>query len=291
MTTHALRGKAVIHGGNSSAGAGRRHAEARFTLTELLLVIGVIVILVGLLLPAFADVRRKGREAGCKGNLRQIAQGAMVYINDHNGHVLPSYLRLGSDEVSFMVYLFNSGLDSSDIFKCPEHKDVDLFEPGNYNSDPSKKQLSDVSYMINTINNWEGNSSCPTPDLTSIDSDLTTLAKKERAKGWTSEGNAYSPLRMVKARNPAGAVYVLDFIRKVESYEGTAGSKTNRGNDASSFSKWCETDHGALPTDTGEDRRDVGEHHSGGANALYGDGHAELLRVSNPEQWIVWLSN
>ncbi len=259
----------------------RRRASRLFTVIELCVVIAVVVILTGMLLPALADARRKAYEASCKGNLRQIGQCAGGYTLDSNGYVMPSNFDFGN-QVSFMTYLHNNGVDAPGLFKCPEYREADFVDPEDYNADPSKKQLKDGSYILNTVYEW-GSSS---PDLTAIDPVLST---KSRAKGWTSASNAYSPLRVVKARKPAGTIYVTDFIRKVSSYQGNAGSKSSRSNDAESLKGWLETDHGDLPRTTGVDCRDVGEHHSGGTNTLYGDGHATLLLISNPEDWIAWI--
>ena len=57
--------------------------EPAFTLIELLVVVAIIAILAGLLLPALARARDKGRAAKCQSNLRQLAMAAMMYDEDH----------------------------------------------------------------------------------------------------------------------------------------------------------------------------------------------------------------
>jgi len=54
-----------------------------FTLIELLVVVAIIAILAGLLLPALARARDKGKSAKCQSNLRQLAMAAMMYDEDH----------------------------------------------------------------------------------------------------------------------------------------------------------------------------------------------------------------
>ncbi|HEY9175796.1 MAG TPA: Type II secretory pathway pseudopilin PulG-like protein, partial [Verrucomicrobiae bacterium] len=57
-------------------------------MIELLVVIAIIAILAGLLLPALARARDKGRQAGCISNLRQLGLAVRFYA-DENGDEFP----------------------------------------------------------------------------------------------------------------------------------------------------------------------------------------------------------
>ena len=64
----------------------RRKIAPAFTLIELLVVIAIIAILAALLLPALAAAKKKGQQAVCLSNLKQIGLGFAVYINDNTSH-------------------------------------------------------------------------------------------------------------------------------------------------------------------------------------------------------------
>src|SRR5436309_2728150 len=66
----------------------RLESAEGFTLIELLVVIAIIAILAGLLLPSLARAKESGRAAYCKGNMRQLALGALMYA-DENQEYLP----------------------------------------------------------------------------------------------------------------------------------------------------------------------------------------------------------
>src|SRR5687767_8865855 len=61
-----------------------RHNKSGFTLIELLVVIAIIAILAAILFPVFAQAREKARQTSCVSNLKQLATGLMMYVQDHD---------------------------------------------------------------------------------------------------------------------------------------------------------------------------------------------------------------
>ena len=55
-----------------------------FTLIELLVVIAIVAILAAILFPVFAQAREKARQASCQSNVKQIALGMIMYIQDYD---------------------------------------------------------------------------------------------------------------------------------------------------------------------------------------------------------------
>src|SRR6185436_1004688 len=65
----------------------RRASTRAFTLVELLVVIGIIAVLVGILLPALQRARGAAQNIACSSNVRQLATAAMLFAQEHHGHV------------------------------------------------------------------------------------------------------------------------------------------------------------------------------------------------------------
>jgi len=63
-----------------------------FTLIELLVVISIIALLLAILMPALARIRRQARSTVCKMNLKQWGAIFSMYTNDNNGCFHEGYL-------------------------------------------------------------------------------------------------------------------------------------------------------------------------------------------------------
>ena len=67
----------------------RTWPRSGFTLTELLVVLGVIAILSALVLPALGKALAAGKSASCQSNLHQMQVAFQMYLDDHDGKFFP----------------------------------------------------------------------------------------------------------------------------------------------------------------------------------------------------------
>ena len=96
-----------------------------FTIIELLVVIGIIVLMIGLLLPALSKARETSRRTVCMSNLRQIGIGMQTY-RDANGGRVPEAQTLPVDPhaPSIMSYLDPHLQGSKEIWECPSDEEL-----------------------------------------------------------------------------------------------------------------------------------------------------------------------
>ena len=100
-----------------------RYAEA-FTLIELLVVIAIIAILAALLLPALSRAKESAQSAKCKSNVRQLALGMLMYVDDSGSY--PSW-ELSGRELTILYwydtlrpYTLNEWTNA--LYRCPAYK-------------------------------------------------------------------------------------------------------------------------------------------------------------------------
>jgi prepilin-type processing-associated H-X9-DG protein/prepilin-type N-terminal cleavage/methylation domain-containing protein len=73
----------------------RRQVEVRcraFTVVELLVVIGIIGVLMGILLPVLSKARQQAKTVRCASSLRQFGMAWQIYASNHSGWIVPGRL-------------------------------------------------------------------------------------------------------------------------------------------------------------------------------------------------------
>lgn len=97
-----------------------------FTLIELLVVIAIIAILAAILFPVFAQAREAARKTSCASNLKQVTSGAMMYSQDFDELMVPSYLDYHTGDQTREPYYWAGWADliqpyvkNTALLRCP----------------------------------------------------------------------------------------------------------------------------------------------------------------------------
>lgn len=234
----------------------RTQQKARaFTLIELLVVIAIIAILAAILFPVFAKAREAARATACKSNLKQLATGISMYVQDYdetmpfNYHYVTGGAQLYWWEDDIQPYVKNTNL-----LLCPS-KGPHVAWTG---SRPTGMGNLVSDYKAYTIVNWPVN-----PWMTNANS--TNLQGAPMVSCGTGGGCAGKAI--ASAEDVAGTMLLVDSrIGEIWNY-AVVDACVNAGMS------------GCLPPAANEPR------HNDGFNAAYLDGHVKFVKQSKPGEW------
>ncbi len=95
-----------------------------FTLLELLVVIGIIVLLIAILLPVLGRGRAIGQRIVCKSNLKEIGLGVVMYFDEYGRYpYLMEYWTADGPKPEWNIKTaLKPYLETEEIFCCPSDK-------------------------------------------------------------------------------------------------------------------------------------------------------------------------
>lgn len=124
----------------------KSNLRAGFTLIELLVVIAIIAILAGMLLPALARAKEKGRSANCISNLRQMAIASKVYADDNDNRYCFTFQVRGDNVIRKAWFNFVQPYQgSTNLILCPSKSKKFKELVALYPSDQQDKAVSNYS--------------------------------------------------------------------------------------------------------------------------------------------------
>lgn len=232
-----------------------------FTLIEILVVVGVVILIAAILFPVFASSRENARRTSCSSNLHSLGLALMMYVQDNNeqgpngmisSHVTPKQIPVAADWAG-LIFPY---VKSTTAYQCPD-------DPTTTQSDSTGKPAFPVSYGLNS------NMSL-TPQISSFSAPAKTV--------WLFEvvGNRARITEHDEGIQDIGPQDQLSAIG-----DGTNGSILNvagLGGERTTYFATGLLDNYAYSGDSSDDYHGEPPRHREGANYLAVDGHVAFVR-------------
>ncbi len=227
-----------------------------FTLIELLVVIAIIAILAGMLLPALARAKEKGKSTSCINTLRQMAIAQHLYLADQDGRYTFTFQVRGNNVFRKAWFNFLQPYQqTTNLLLCPSKTKKFKEVVANYPSDIRDQAVSNYAFNFRL-------GGCDWPDVWD-------------AKVWTPKSDAV-------VKNPAATVMMTDSGTKALN-----SKDPNKAVTAASIEKagaWIVHDPGndapCVGCTTSTDPNWGGPHlrHLAKSNVSFADTHVETLK-------------
>ncbi len=234
-----------------------------FTLIELLVVIAIIAILAAILFPVFARAREKARQASCQSNLKQLALGMMMYVQDYD-EKFPVWNRYeGADlwplapPAAIFPYVKNV-----QIYECPS-ADGYFDQTAPYFPSPVPADWGD---------HWSVYSFHRTPPQYAFPGPVS------RGYGWNERlfHAGYVGTRglsLARVTQPAETLMIGDAVHMF----GGRGAFVFANLCCDSRIGWCDGRLDGIDASTGDPTTSWGSRHNEGSNLAFADGHVKWM--------------
>lgn len=117
-----------------------------FTLIELLVVIAIIAILAAILFPVFARAREKARQSSCLSNVKQLATGTLMYVQDYDERFPILYCTQSAPRFSWFSEIYPY-VRNKQIYRCPSQPHA----PRDGDNFPLHHKQGSLSFGINEM--------------------------------------------------------------------------------------------------------------------------------------------
>jgi prepilin-type N-terminal cleavage/methylation domain-containing protein/prepilin-type processing-associated H-X9-DG protein len=240
-----------------------RKNKKGFTLIELLVVIAIIALMLSVLMPALNEVKERGKRVVCMSNLRQLSLANVMYAESYGRFVPvegdPDLLESGAWDVP---------LPDGEVFR-PDYPSWCLNQA--YIKFLDQTGIENVGYNLGTSSTYIGlpqKYRCP-----SYPSKKASVASAPGVVLQTSYGLNVTDWHLAVEDYGDGKLMFIDAVNPDVTYVWDQANYVNHWDEHGEFFGWEEYalgggDHGPEPM----------YRHSGGANILFADGHAEYRK-------------
>lgn len=233
-----------------------------FTLIELLVMIAIIALIAGILLPALASSKDRGRSLTCQSNLKQNAMVSLVYTQNNDEFPFGFCDSMGYSSTPpggfigdasrdwmgwwwFQMIYDDVTRDGHAFLQCPSHPQTDTFLCGNYGANYSVYKIGKT-----------------TKDTEFFGSAMKASRLRQASRTLLFADSGYTLISWKATLT--GAKVSFENLQRLNSFY-LPGLSVNAGR---TFQAGQETD--ALK----------GRHYGHSINAAFADGHAQSIKVS-----------